>query len=124
MSATPRRSSTSSEGPVVGVHQIDAVGEGRQGRTRERQRLVVAIEADDARRARLEQRTRVAAQAHGTIDEDAARFRAQLTQDLGGQDGDVNGRHTPNSDSARASSSVKGSRCMRERKRSWFQTSR
>ena len=55
----------------------------------QRQRVAIAIEADEPRRARFEQRARVAAEAHRTIDEDAAAFRTQLPQHFGGQDRDV-----------------------------------
>ena len=55
---------------------------------------------------------------------EAARLRAKEVENLGGHDRDVRGHQMPNSDSARASSSVYASRCSFVRKRSWFQTSR
>ena len=93
------------ERAIVGVHELDAVAPRRQRLARARQRVEVAIEADDARRARLEQRARVAAEPDRAVDEQPAPLGAEMLQDLGGHDRDV--RHQmPNSDSARASSSV------------------
>ena len=89
---------------IVGVHEIHAIGERRERGARLRQRVLVAIEADDARRARLEERARVAAQADRAVDEQPAALRLQLAQHFRGEHGNVApraGRHTPNSDSAR-----------------------
>ncbi len=110
---------------IVGVHQLDAIAPRRQRFAGAGERVEVAIEADEARRARFEQRARVAAEADGAVDEQAAvAFGPQSSSsDLGGHDRDV-GHQMPNSESARASSSVYGSRCSLVRKRSWFQTSR
>ena len=52
-----------------------------------RERVEIAIEADDARRAGLEQRARVAAEADRAVDEQAAALGPQVAaSDLGGQD--------------------------------------
>ena len=111
------------ERPVVRVHQFDSIAPRQEPRARDPQRVQVAVEADEPRRARFEQRAGVSAEADGAIDEQAAAFGTQNAQHLGGHHRHV--RHQiPNSDRARASSSVYGSRCSLARKRSWFQTSR
>ena len=111
------------DGAIVGVHQLDAVAPGRQRFARARQRVEIAVEPDDPRGAGFEQRSRVAAEPDRAVDEQTALFGAQMLEDLGGHDRDV--RHQmPNSDNARASSSVKGSRCSFACRRSWFQVSR
>ena len=106
------------ERAIVGVHELDAIAPRRQRLARAGERVEVAIEADEPRRAGFEQRARVAAEADGAVDEEAAALGPQIAaSDLGGHDRDV--RHQmPNSDSARASSSVYGSRCSLVRKRS------
>ena len=106
------------ERTVVGVDQLHAVGPRGE-------RVGVAIQADEARRARFEKRARVAAEADGAVDEQAAATRLQELERFGGHDRNVGLRHQmPNCASARASSSVKGSRCIFVSKRSWFHTSR
>ena len=55
--------------------------------------------------------------------EQTAAFGLQPLQHLPGEHGNV-AAHIPNPDSVRASSSVNGSRCILDRKRSWFHTSR
>ena len=105
------------------MHQLDAVAPGRERFARARERVGIAIEADDARGAGFEQRARVAAESDGAIDEQAAALGPQELDDGRGHHGHV--RHQiPDSDNARASSSVYGSRCILVRNRSWFQTSR
>src|SRR5581483_6323739 len=99
------------------MDQLDAVAPRRQCVARDRERVLVAIEADDPRRAALEERACVAAQADGAVNEESALFGPQMVQDLRRHDGNV-GRQMPNSDSARASSSVYGSRCSFVRNRS------
>src|SRR6185436_6912637 len=84
--------------------------------------VAIAVEADEARGAGGEHRAGVAAEADGTVDEQTAALRLQMPQDGVGHHGHV--RQMPNSDSARASSSVYASRWSLVRKRSWFQTSR
>ena len=59
--------------------------------------------------AGLEERPRMAAKADRAIHEQSPALRSQVEQRLGGQDRDVR-RQMPNSESARASSSVNGSR--------------
>ena len=104
------------------MHQLDTVAPGRERFARARERVAIAVEANHARGAGFEQRARVAAESDGAIDEQAAALGPQEPQHLRGHDRDV--RHQiPNSDNARASSSVYGSRCILVRKRSWFQTS-
>jgi hypothetical protein len=73
-------------------------------------RRVVAVESDEPRRPGFEQRAGVAAETDRTVDEEAAVFGAEKLQDLGGHDRHVH-HQIPNSASARASSSVYGSRC-------------
>src|SRR5581483_6779843 len=107
---------------IVGVHELDAIAPRRERVARDRERVGIAIDADEARSAAGEQRTRVAAEADRAIDEDAAAPRLQLLEDLGGEHRFV--RQMPNSESAFASSSVYASRCILVRNRSWFQTSR
>ena len=60
---------------VVGVNELDAVAPRRQRFTGAGERIEVAIEPDEARRARFEQRARVAAEADGAVDEQAAAVR-------------------------------------------------
>ena len=52
----------------------------------------------------------MAAETDGAVDEQAAALGLQVAQRFGGQHGNV-GDQIPNSESARASSSVYGSRC-------------
>ena len=58
------------------------------------------------------------AEADRAVDEDSAALGLQMPQHLGGEDGDVAVHQMPNSESARASSSVYGSRCSLVRNRS------
>jgi hypothetical protein len=109
--------------PVVGVDELDAVVPWRESFAGACERIQVAVETDDARGARFEQRARVPAEADGAVDEEPALLGPKMMQDLGGHDRNV--RHQiPNSDSAFASSSVKGSRWSLACRRSWFQVSR
>jgi hypothetical protein len=94
---------------VVGVDERDAVGPRRQCVTGTRKRVLVAVETNHASGAGLEQRTRMAAEAHRTVDEQPAALGTKMLDHLGGQDGQVVDQ-MPNSASTRASSSVKGSR--------------
>jgi hypothetical protein len=113
---------------IVGVDQLNAIAESRQGFARDRQSVEIAIQPEHAVRSRLEQRAAVAAEADRTVDEHAAARGLELLQHFGDHHGLVRGRHRhrqiPNSARARASSSVYGSRCIFETKRSWFHTSR
>ena len=85
--------------------ELDAVAPRRERVAGARQRVEIAVEADDARGARFEQRARMAAEPDRAVDEQPALLGAQILQDFGGHDRDV--RHQiPNSDSAFASSSV------------------
>src|SRR4029453_17073929 len=104
------------ERPIIRMDEIDSIAPGRQRLRGTGQRVSIAIQADQPGRTGFEQRPRVAAEAHGTIDEHAAALRAQMLQHFGGHDRDVS-HQTPNSDSARASLSVYGSRCILVRKR-------
>ena len=66
----------------------------------------------------------MAAEAYRAVKEQPTALRLQMAQYLRGHNGHVAVRQMPNSDSARASSSVYGSRCSLLRNRSWFHTSR
>ena len=95
---------------IIRVHQLHAVTEPGERFRRNPQRLRVAIESEDARRSGLEQRSRVAAQAHGAIDEQpASRWREECHR-FGDHHRFVQGcgheRQIPKSASARASASV------------------
>ena len=113
---------------VVGVHELDAIAERREplaaqsaSASGSRSRPI------SRRRARFEQRARVPAEADRAVDEQAAARRLEQRERLGDHDRFVRRRRRhqiPNSDSARASSSVYGSRCSLATKRSWFHTSR
>ena len=111
------------EGTEVGVHEIDPFAPRRQRLARAVERVEIAVESDDPGGAGRQQRAGVPAEAHRTIDEDAAALGLQVLNPFSSEDRDVRDQ-IPNSDSARASSSVYGSRCILVRKRSWFQTSR
>src|SRR5262245_50826244 len=102
---------------VVGVDELDAFAPRCERFGGAGESVAVAIESDEPRRPGLEQRAGVAAEADRAVDEEAAVFGTEELQDLGGHDRHV--RHQiPNSASARASSSVYGSRCSLARKRS------
>ena len=58
--------------PVVGVHERDAIRKGVQGALRDRNRVGVAVNPDQPRRAAFEQHPRVAAEADRGVDESAA----------------------------------------------------
>src|SRR5206468_7874984 len=103
---------------VIGVNELDAIAPGRERFLCERQRLLVAIEADEARRAAVQERACMAAEADRAVDKQPAALRLQMLQHLGGEHGDVSVHQMPNSDRARASSSVYGSRCSLLRNRS------
>jgi D-serine deaminase-like pyridoxal phosphate-dependent protein len=108
---------------VVGVDELDAVAPRRERFGGAGEGIEVAIESNQPRRSGFEQRAGVAAETDRAVDEEAAVFGAEKLQNLGGHDRHV--RHQiPNSASARASSSVYGSRCSFAAKRSWFHTSR
>ena len=100
------------ERAVVGVHELDAIGPRRQRRRAPAaSACAIAIEADDACRAGFEQRARVAAEPDGAVDEQAAALGLQVAAALPRS---ARARaplkcRTPTS--ARASSSVYGSRC-------------
>ena len=74
---------------IIGVHELDAVAPRRQRFARAGERVEVAIEADEARRAGFEQRARVAAEADGAVDEQAAVLGTEVLEDRGGHDRDV-----------------------------------
>ena len=71
------------------MHELDAIAPRRQRLAGELERVAVAIEADEPRRARFEQRARVAAEADRAVDEEAAAFGLQHLEHLGGHDGHV-----------------------------------
>ena len=83
-----------------------------------RESVEIPIDADDARGAGLEHHARVAAKAERAVDEDAAALGRKKLQRLRRHHRNMHGRQIPNSDSARASSSVNGSRCIFATKRS------
>ena len=90
------------ERAVVGVDQLHAVGPRGERRAGACERVGVAIQADEARRASFEQRARVAAEADGAVDEQAAATRLQELERFGGHDWNVGLRHQmPNCASAR-----------------------
>src|SRR6185503_18467452 len=68
--------------PIVRVHDLDALPEWLQRDARRLNRRGIAIESDQPRRARLEQRTRVATQADRAIDEHAAPRRLEMFEHL------------------------------------------
>ena len=74
------------------MDELDAVAPTARASSRAlRERVGVAIEADDARRAGFEQRARVAAEADRAVDEQPAALGRRKLQDFGGHDGDVLG---------------------------------
>src|SRR5262249_44152938 len=108
---------------IVGVDQLDTVAESRQRRARDAERRRIAIETDQARGTTLANCSRVSPDADGTVDQQTAAFGLEVAERLRGQHGKVSAQ-IPNSERARASSSVYGSRCSFSRNRSWFHTSR
>ena len=105
------------------MHELDAIAPRRERVARARERVGIAVEADQPRSPRFEQRARVSAETDRAVDEQSALLRAEVIQRFSGHDRNVQ-HQIPNSDSARASSSVYGSRCSFVRNRSWFQTLR
>src|SRR5262249_33664310 len=99
------------------MHEINVVGPGGECGCRGGQRAAVAIQSNDPGRAALQQRLRVATESDGAVDEEPAALGTQIMQRGAGENGNVSGQ-TPNSDKARASSSVYGSRCILLRSRS------
>ena len=63
--------------PIIRVHKLYAIAVLAQRLGGDAQRRGIAVEPDDLRRARFEQRERMAAHPHGAIDEDAALFGLQ-----------------------------------------------
>ena len=59
------------------MHQRHAIAKRLERRARQRQRVGVAIDPDQPRRAGFEHHARVAAEADRAIDEDAAALRLQ-----------------------------------------------
>ena len=104
----PRASSTSSSVAIVGVHQLDAIAERRERRARHARAPSGRDRARSAASRRLEQRARVAAEADGAVDEQAAARRLQAARSTSAISTGSCARQIPNSDSARASSSVYG----------------
>jgi hypothetical protein len=92
------------------VHQLHAIAEAGEGFRRHPQRLGVAIESQDPRRSRLEQRARMAAETYRAIDEQPASRGRKERHRFGDQYRFVQGcgheRQIPKSASARASVSV------------------
>ena len=109
----PRAVSTSVDLAIVSVHQLDAIAEGGEGVARDGQRVRIAIEADQAVGARVEERAAVAAETDRAVDEESATCRREDLDGFGHHDRLVLRLHRqiPNSASARASSSVYCSRC-------------
>jgi hypothetical protein len=103
---------------VVGVDELDAVAPQRQRLARAGERVRIAVEPDQPRRTRFEERAGVAPEPDGAVDEEPALLGAQEVEHFGGHDRHVRRHQMPNSDSARASSSVYASRCSFVRKRS------
>src|SRR5437762_2332340 len=99
------------------MYELDAVAPRRERFARLRQRVEIAIQADDPRRAGFEQRAGMAAQADRAVHEQPALLGTKALQDFGGHHRNV--RHQiPYSERARASSSVYASRCSLVRNRS------
>src|SRR5438067_1336551 len=86
--------------------------------SRLRERIGIAIDADDARGAGFKHRACVAAEADRAVHEDAATPGQQKAQGFRRHYRNMRRRQTPNSDNARASSSVNGSECIFATKRS------
>jgi hypothetical protein len=93
----------------VSVNEVDALRPRRQGLSSAIESIQVAVQSDDSVGARCQQGARVTAEPHGAVDEYTAAFRSQLLHHFRGHDG-LMVRQIPNSESARASSSVYGSR--------------
>ena len=72
----PRRVEHCGSSPVIGVHELDPVAPGGE-RSRASASARVAIEAEHAGRARLEQRAGVAAQADRAVHEQTAALRRE-----------------------------------------------
>ena len=68
---------------------IDPVAPRRQRFPGAGERIEVAIEPDEARRARFEQRACVAAEPDGAVDEQSAVFGTEMLEDRGSHDRDV-----------------------------------
>src|SRR5262245_50684513 len=60
------------ECPIVGMHQLDTLAPGCERCTRSRERVGVAVEADHARGAGVEQGPGMTAEADRAVDEQAA----------------------------------------------------
>ncbi len=73
-------------GPVVAVHHGHALAEVRETLPRDLHRRGIAIDPDQPRRTRLEQRTRVSCEADRAIDEDSATRRRRCSQHLRDQE--------------------------------------
>ena len=91
--------------PVVGVRELDPIAPRRERVACARQRLRIAIESDQPGGATGENLRGMAAEPDRTIEEDSATPGSEIAQHFVAQDGDVRDQ-MPNSDSARASSSV------------------
>ena len=89
------------------MHELDPIAKTRERRSRVLQRIDVAIETNHAVGSGLEQRTAVAAESHGAVDEEPAACGIEQRHRLYDEHRFVRREaHIPNSDSARASSSV------------------
>ena len=94
---------------VIGMNERHAIAPRRQRLAGPLERLGIAVEPEDSTCAGFEKSARMPAEADRAIDEQAAAFRAQLLEHLGRENGNVRDQ-MPYSESARASSSVYGSR--------------
>src|SRR5439155_2724800 len=63
---------------IVGVHELDPVAPWGQRRASDGERVEVAVEANQARRAGFEQRACMSAEADGTVDEQTAALGPQM----------------------------------------------
>src|SRR4029453_110706 len=96
----------------------------RQRLARDCERAGIAIETQHAAGPGVEECATVPTKADRAVDEQAATRRGQKVQHFRNHHGLVlHCGQIPNSESALASSSVKGSRCIFATNRSWFQTS-
>src|SRR5688572_26504225 len=111
------------------MHELDSIAVLRETRCRDAQCVRVAVQPDHAFGPRRKQCRAMTPETGRTVDEGAAARGGEQRHHLVKQDrfmADVIHRRSqiPNWASARASSSVYGSRCSFAVNRSWFQTSR
>ncbi len=81
--------------PVVGMDQLEAIAVRGERRRRERERVGIAVEADHARRTRVEERTRVSTEPDRTVHEESAAGRRQPRHHLGREHRFVDRHHQP-----------------------------